>query len=128
MVSVILRCRNEEKYIGFAIQSIYDYLGYAEIIFIDNESTDDSVRIVNSFEFMDITKVKLSKNDYTPGRAINLGLEHCTKDYVLIMSSHCHITKLNFDDVKNNLDSGFAAVWGKQNPIWNGKKINRRFS
>ena len=96
MVSVILRCRNEEKYIGFAIQSIYDFLGYAEIIFIDNESTDDSVRIVNSFEFMDITKVKLSKNDYTPGRAINLGLEHCTKDYVLIMSSHCHITKLNY--------------------------------
>ena len=76
MVSVILRCRNEEKHIGFAIQSIYDFLGYAEIIFVDNESTDDSVRVVNSFEFMNIKKVKLSKNDYTPGRAINLGLEH----------------------------------------------------
>ena len=127
MVSVILRCRNEEKYIGFAIQSIYDFLGYAEIILVDNESTDNSNRIVNSFEFMNIKKVKLSKNDYTPGRSINLGLEHCTNDYVLVMSSHCQITKLDFNDVKNNLDSGFVSVWGRQNPIWNGKKISHRY-
>ena len=51
MVSVVVRCRNEERYIGYTIQSIYDYFGYdVEIIIVDNESTDNSIRVVNTFE------------------------------------------------------------------------------
>ena len=28
MVSVVIRCRNEERYIGYALQSVHDFLGY----------------------------------------------------------------------------------------------------
>ena len=53
MVSVVVRCRNEERYIGYTIQSIYDYFGYdVEIIIVDNESTDNSIRVVNTFEYL----------------------------------------------------------------------------
>ena len=52
-----------------------------------------------------------------------LGVENCTNDNILIISAHCEVVKLNPTDVINNLDSEFVAVWGKQIPLWNGKKI-----
>ena len=127
-VSVIIRNRNEEKHIGYAIQSVHDYLGYdVEIIIVDNESTDSSLGIVDTFEYLDIKKVSIQKDDYSPGRSLNLGIKQAKSDYVLILSAHCQITKLNFTEVQSQLDTGACAVWGKQIPIWNGKKISRRY-
>ena len=126
--SVIIRNRNEERYIGYCIQSLVDFLGDGvEIVLVDNESTDDSIRIVNTFDYLNIKKVNIPKNKYSPGRALNLGVENCTNDYIFIISAHCEVVKLNPTDVINNLDSGFVAVWGKQIPLWNGKKITPRY-
>jgi glycosyltransferase involved in cell wall biosynthesis len=130
MVSVIVRSRNEERYIGHCIQSITDFIGKPEIIIVDNESTDNTIKIVNRFEYHDITKLHISKDDYTPGRALNLGIKHCTEDYVIILSAHCEIVKFDFDIVREKLDTpsyGISAIWGKQFPIWDGKKITRRY-
>ena len=127
--SVILRNRNEERYIGYCIQSLVDFLGDdVEIVLVDNESTDDSIRIVNTFDYLNIKKVNIIKNNYSPGRAINLGLENCTNDYIFIISAHCEVVKLNINDVMGELDStDVIAVWGKQIPLWNGKKITPRY-
>ena len=73
-ISVIIRNRNENEYIGFAIQSCLDHLNKPEIIIVDNNSTDDSLQTVNLFK--DRTKIKvLPINDYTPGKSINLGVK-----------------------------------------------------
>ena len=41
--SVVIRNRNEERYIGHCIQSVVDFLGDdVQIIIVDNESTDES--------------------------------------------------------------------------------------
>ena len=53
-ISVIIRNRNEERYIGYAIQSVLDTFDKPEIIVVDNNSTDDSMNIVNTFDFEDI--------------------------------------------------------------------------
>jgi len=128
MVSVVMRCRNEERYIGYALQSIHDFFGYdVEIIIIDNESTDNSIRVVNTFEYLDIKNISISKNEYSPGKALNMGINKCKNDYILVLSSHCQITKLDFEEVKKQLDSGKAAVWGKQIPIWDGKRVTPRY-
>ena len=128
MVSVVMRCRNEERYIGYALQSIHDFFGYdVEIIIIDNESTDNSIRVVNTFEYLDIKNISMGKNEYSPGKALNMGINKCKNDYILVLSSHCQITKLDFEEVKKQLDSGKVAVWGKQIPIWDGKRITRRY-
>ena len=128
MVSIIIRNRNEERYIGYAIQSAYDFLGYdVEIVVVDNESTDNSIRIVNKFEYLNIKKVTIPKNNYSPGRSLNMGIKQCSHEYILVLSAHCQITKLDFNSIKNQLDMGAVAVWGKQIPIWHGKKINRRY-
>ena len=128
MVSVIVRTKNEEKHIGYCIQSVTDFIGKPEIIIVDNESTDSTIPIINRFEYHDIEKITIPKNDYTPGKSLNLGVEQCTEDYVMILSAHCEIIKFDFNRVKEQLDrNGVGAGWGKQTPIWDGKKISRRY-
>ena len=48
-ISVIIRSKNEERWIGHAIQSVLDNLIKPEIIIIDNFSTDETINIVKSF-------------------------------------------------------------------------------
>ena len=56
--SVVLRVRNEERWIGYAIQSIVDNIGEeCEIIIVNNGSVDDSIRIVNLFEYLNVIKI-----------------------------------------------------------------------
>ena len=128
MVSFIVRSRNEERYIGHCIQSITDLVGKPQIIIVDNESTDGTIPIVNRFEYHDVSKLQINKNDYTPGKSLNMGVNECNEDYVMILSAHCEIIKFNFNKMKSKLDSnGVGAIWGKQTPIWDGKKISRRY-
>ena len=54
MVSVIIRTKNEEKQIGYCIQSVTDFIGKPEIVIVDNESTDNTIPIINRFEYHDI--------------------------------------------------------------------------
>ena len=97
MVSVIVRSRNEERYIGHCIQSITDLVGKPQIIIVDNESTDGTIPIVNRFEYHDVSKLQINKNDYTPGKSLNMGVNECNEDYVMILSAHCEIIKFNFN-------------------------------
>ena len=71
-ISIIIRNRNEQDYIGFAIQSCLDFFDTPEIIVVDNNSSDSSIEIVNLFS--DRTDIKILYNEsYTPGKSINLG-------------------------------------------------------
>ena len=121
MISVIIRNKNESEYIGFALQSICDYFPGADVIVVDNNSTDDSLSIVKMFN----TRLNLrivNIDNYTPGKALNMALQHCNNDIVLILSAHSQIVKMNFNYIKANLKK-FAAVFGNQTPIYRGKKI-----
>ena len=61
-ITVIIRCKNEERWIGHAIQSILDHLDKPEIIIIDNFSSDQTINIVKNF----IADPLLNKNrNYT---------------------------------------------------------------
>ena len=122
--SVIIRNRNEERYIGFAIQSVLDHFKDPEILVVDNNSTDRSIEIAKSFNFANITICQI--DDYTPGNAINMAVSKSNYDNILILSAHSEIVKLNHENIINNL-TRYSAVFGKQIPIWNGRKINPRY-
>ena len=125
MVSVIIRNRNESEYIGFAIQSIIDYIPDADIIILDNCSTDDSLEIVKLFNNrcnLQIFKV----DEYTPGKALNIGVQNTVYEHILILSAHAQIISLDLNKVLNNLKK-YSAVFGNQIPIYKGKKINKRY-
>ena len=127
-ISVVVRSRNEEQHIGYCLQSITDFIGKPEIILVDNESTDNTIRIVNSFEYHNVKKLNITNNDYTPGRALNMGISEASGDYVIILSAHCQITSLNLEKMVSKLEEdSVAGVWGKQIPIMYGKNIGRRY-
>jgi len=134
-ISVVIRSKNEERWIGHAIQSILDHLVKPEIIVIDNGSTDKTLDIVkmfnedplldnNSFNY---TKIKIYKiKDYTPGKSLNLGVKKAKNKYVMFLSSHCILTKINENKIIKLLKS-YTCLFGKQIPVWYGKKITKRY-
>ena len=127
--SVIIRCKNEDQWIGHSIQSVIDILPiHTEIIIIDNNSNDDSKNIINMFineKTNDITLKYFNIDNYSPGKAINVGVKNCSYENIMILSSHCVLTKINLNKIENLLQEN-VAIWGKQIPIYKGKKINRK--
>ena len=123
-ISVIIRNRNEERYIGYAIQSVLDTFDKPEIVIVNNKSNDDSMNVVKSFTFSDIKIHDVTS--YTPGKSINYGVTKCSNDYILILSAHSQIMNCEFEKIQDLLEE-HCVVGGKQIPIWNGKKISRRY-
>lgn len=134
-ISVIIRSKDEERWIGHAIQSVIDHIPNNEIIIIDNNSVDSSKSIASSFkkdpDYNDkdsnYTDIKiLNIDEYTPGKAINLGVQNSSSDLICILSSHCVIQGIDLDNVIKSLDS-YAGIFGNQTPIYEGKKIQKRY-
>lgn len=123
-VSAIIRYRNEEEWIGHAIQSFIDFFPDGEIIVIDNNSTDASSDIIKLFDRHDIKKLDIK--DYTPGRSLNLGAEHAKYDTILVQSAHTVIKKIDYENLEKNITK-HAAVFGNQTPIYLGKRITKRY-
>jgi|TARA_R100000149_G_C5870797_1_gene134808 glycosyltransferase involved in cell wall biosynthesis len=124
-ISVIIRCRNEESHIGLSMQSVLDYFKNPEIIIIDNQSTDESMKVVSLFDRCDIKKYSLNGN-YTPGKALNFGAKKATNNTLLVLSAHSQITKLDKVKLKEDLNN-HVAVFGNQTPIYRGKRISKRY-
>ena len=124
-ISVIIRCRNEEEHIGLTIQSVIDHFENPEIIIIDNQSTDESMKVVSLFDRHDIRKYSLNGN-YTPGKALNFGVKKANNDTILILSAHSQITDINKDWIEKDLNN-HVAIFGNQTPIYKGKKISKRY-
>ena len=133
--SVIIRARNEERWIGYAIQSALDHLSKPEIIIVDNNSTDKTVEIVKFFsenpnlnnETNNYSKIKIINiKNYSPGRALNLGVKNSSKKYIMILSAHCILKRFDEKNIIKNMKKN-ECVFGNQIPIWNGKKITKRY-
>jgi len=125
MVSIIIRNRNEGEYIGFTLQSIMDFIPDSQVIILDNNSTDDSLEVVGLYN--DKLNIEIdSITQYTPGLALNYGVKKCVHDIVLILSGHSQITKMDIPFVKTKLQE-YSAVFGKQTPIYKGRRIYKRY-
>jgi glycosyltransferase involved in cell wall biosynthesis len=134
--SIIIRNRNEEAWIGHCIQSIIENFEDPEIIIIDNNSTDKSIEIAKTFKKNKNFKDNKNKNyaeikifnidDYTPGKSLNYGVLKSKNKNIMIISAHCVIDKIDIDATINNLKK-YKAIFGKQDPVWRGKKISKRY-
>ena len=135
-ISVIIRTKNEEKYVGYAIQSILDNIYKPEIIILDNNSNDQTLQIVRLFsqdkklknnENFNYTDIKLFKiNDYTPGKSLNFGIKKAKNQNILIMSAHCELKKIKLNKHIKDLDK-YVCIFGNQVPVYLGKKITKRY-
>jgi len=122
--TTIIRCRNEQEWIGHAIQSFVDHFPSGEIIVIDNNSSDMSREIIRLFDRFDIKIIEIE--DYSPGKALNIGVENAKYDNILIQSAHTVINKVDIKKIENNLNR-YVAIFGNQVPIYLGKRITKRY-
>lgn len=92
-VSASYIVKNEEEFLPFSIKSIYDVVD--EIIVVDNGSTDDTVRIAQSF-----AKVKLYYSDARNFSTLrNLTIDHASGDWILVMCAD----EVFYTDIKERL-------------------------
>tara|TARA_B110000027_G_scaffold73580_1_gene78416 strand:+ start:335 stop:1018 length:684 start_codon:yes stop_codon:yes gene_type:complete len=133
--SVVIRVKNEERWIGYAIQSVLDHLIKPEIVIVDNNSNDKTIDIIKFFaenpnlnnEANNYSKIKIVNiTNYSPGRALNLGVKNASKKYIMILSAHCILKKFNEISIIKDLEKN-SCVFGNQIPVWNGKKISKRY-
>ena len=133
--TIVIRVKNEERWIGYAIQSVLDHLIKPEIVIVDNNSNDKTIDIIKFFaenpnlnnEANNYSKIKIVNiANYSPGRALNLGVKSASKKYILILSAHCILKKFNEVNIIKDLEKN-SCVFGNQIPVWNGKKISKRY-
>ena len=125
-VSIIIRTKNEEKWINHCLNSIFKQKNdnLVEIIIVDNNSKDKTLEICKKYKLIKILKIK----NFKPGKAINLGIEHSKGDIICILSAHCIIYNSNWLNhlLINFKDKKVAGVYGRQLPLPFSKKNDVR--
>ena len=85
-VSIIIRTRNEERWITPCFEALFNQsFKNFEIVVVDNESTDKTLDKIHQFPVEKIITI----GDYLPGKALNLGIEKAAGHYIVCLSAHC---------------------------------------
>ncbi|MBT5469285.1 MAG: glycosyltransferase family 2 protein [Nitrospina sp.] len=117
LVSLIIRTKNEERWIHSCLDAVFSqsYKNF-EVILVDNESTDKTVEKAHQFPIKEIVSI----NNYLPGEALNLGIKESKGEYIVCLSAHCIPTEKEWLAFLVNAleeDDNFAGVFGRQEPM-----------
>jgi len=124
MVSIIIRTKNEERWIGHCLKAIFsqDYKNF-EVIIVDNESTD---KTINKAKKYPVKVVNIT--NYTHGKALNKGIKNSKGDLLVFLSGHCIPYDNNW--LKNLIidfdNEKVAGVYGRQLPMNFSSAITKR--
>lgn len=116
--SIIIRTKNEEKWIGHCLNGVYAQKINAdiEVIIVDNNSDDQTIKVAKRYPIKKIVRI----DEFVPGKAINIGINASTGDYIVCLSAHC-IPKNNdwLSKLYDNLEANpnIAGVYGRQLPV-----------
>ena len=116
-ISIIIRTRNEERWINSCFEALYNqtYRDF-EIVVVDNQSIDKTIEKIRRFP---VDKI-LNISDYLPGKALNLGIEQSEGQYIVCLSAHCiPISNKWLETLVKTLeeDPSYAGVYGRQEPM-----------
>lgn len=115
LCSIIIRSFNEEKHIGRLMEGISKQSNYAsiEVILVDSGSTDNTVKIARMYG---AKIVNIKPQDFSFGRAINVGCQAAQGQFLLFASAHVY--PLYTDWVERMLapfsNPKVALVYGRQ--------------
>ena len=91
-VSILIPCRNEEKFIQGAITSVLEFEDpdqiIQEILLIDGMSTDNTKNIICELPVTN-DRLKLLENpDKHQAAALNIGIRQATGNYIMRLDAH----------------------------------------
>jgi glycosyltransferase involved in cell wall biosynthesis len=117
-VSVVIRAKNEARFIGETLAAIFDPaapLAPRQVVVVDSGSTDGTQAIVQTFP---AELIQIQPEEFTYGYALNLGVAQVDAEIVATLSAHSLPAS---SDWLRNLVEPFASprvagVYGRQIP------------
>ena len=127
MISIIIRTKNEERWIGHCLKQIkkQTYQDF-EVVLVDNNSSDYTVAKAKSV----LPEIIVCEIDiFKPGKALNLGIENSQGEYIVCLSAHCiPVDEYWLENLYKeiSLNDKVAGVYGRQLPMDQTHDIDRR--
>lgn len=116
-ISVIIRTRNESKYLGRVLKRLKEqqHNGSVEIIVVDSGSTDNTVSIAEEFG---CRLIRMKKEEFSFGRALNVGIEQAKGEIIVCLSGHSVPVTTDYFNLMITpfRDSDIAATFGRDVP------------
>lgn len=86
--SIVIRAKNEARFIGQTLEMVFaqKYDEPFEVIVLDSGSIDETVAIVSRYP---VRLHQIRAEEFTFGRALNLGASLATGEHVVYLSAHC---------------------------------------
>jgi glycosyltransferase involved in cell wall biosynthesis len=123
-VSILMNCRDGERYVKQAIDSVYaqTYQNF-EIIFIDNHSKDKSAKIAKSYD--ERVRYFLTPEPISLFSARNYGLEQCSGACFCVLDADDYWAKdkLEIQIKKFHESPNVSFVYTNANLLYEGKKF-----
>jgi len=115
-ISIILRTKNEERWIGKCLAGVYNqtYRNF-EVIIVDNQSSDKTLEKAKQFNIKTIATCE----QYYPGRALNIGIRQSSGRFIVCLSGHCIPVNEHWlaNLIRNFSGPDVAGVYGRQEPM-----------
>ena len=123
-VSIIIRTKNEEKFIRQCLEKIkgQSFKSF-EVIIVDNFSKDLTVKKARLY-----TKKIINIKKFLPGKAINEGIKVSKGSIIVVLSAHCIPVNNNWlkNLIKDLKDKKVAGVYGRQEPMKFTSDVDKR--
>lgn len=114
LISIVIRCYNEEQHIGRLLSGIMQQtINNIEIIVVDSGSTDSTVAIASCFP---VKLISIKPEEFSFGRALNIGCQQARGQFIVIASAHVYPIYKDWLEyiVAPFSDSQVGLVYGKQ--------------
>jgi len=112
--TIVIRALNEGNHIGKLLYGLQQQTKLPdEIILVDSGSTDDTLLIASSY---DVLIEKISKDQFTFGRALNIGCRKASKEILIFLSAHVYPAHKDWllNIIKPFENEFVACSYGKQ--------------
>ena len=124
IVSIVIPTYNHAKFIGKALESVIDqtYKNW-EAIVIDNNSTDDTDKVINQYNDPRIKYLKIN-NDGVIAKSRNLGIKEAKGEWIAFLDSDDWWTKDKLEICLKNIDINVDFIYHDLKIVYDKSRFN----